>query len=123
MKASRARFEPKPAMERIDFRMSTSNHTIDITERKIAYFSMEIALSKALPTYSGGLGILAGGTLLGSSRTNPLALDDGLAAVLSALICGNSGGRHIIPLTGRFRHKNSPLPAKSARRGLEAAIS
>jgi starch phosphorylase len=37
--------------------------TIDITERKIAYFSMEIALSKALPTYSGGLGMLAGDTL------------------------------------------------------------
>jgi starch phosphorylase len=36
---------------------------IDITERKIAYFSMEIALSKALPTYSGGLGMLAGDTL------------------------------------------------------------
>lgn len=35
----------------------------DITERKIAYFSMEIALSKALPTYSGGLGMLAGDTL------------------------------------------------------------
>ena len=35
----------------------------DITERKIAYFSMEIALSKSLPTYSGGLGMLAGDTL------------------------------------------------------------
>ncbi|QMV19490.1 alpha-glucan family phosphorylase [Granulicella sp. 5B5] len=37
--------------------------TFDISERKIAYFSMEIALSKALPTYSGGLGMLAGDTL------------------------------------------------------------
>jgi starch phosphorylase len=35
----------------------------DITERKRAYFSMEIALSKSLPTYSGGLGMLAGDTL------------------------------------------------------------
>ena len=32
-------------------------------ERKIAYFSMEIALENAIPTYSGGLGILAGDTL------------------------------------------------------------
>jgi starch phosphorylase len=32
-------------------------------DRKIAYFSMEIALSECLPTYSGGLGILAGDTL------------------------------------------------------------
>src|SRR5947208_15273392 len=29
----------------------------------IAYFSMEIALDKAMPTYSGGLGVLAGDTL------------------------------------------------------------
>jgi starch phosphorylase len=31
--------------------------------RRIAYFSMEIALSPAMPTYSGGLGILAGDTV------------------------------------------------------------
>lgn len=30
---------------------------------RIAYFSMEIALESAIPTYSGGLGILAGDTL------------------------------------------------------------
>ena len=31
--------------------------------RKIAYFSMEIALESAVPTYSGGLGVLAGDTI------------------------------------------------------------
>lgn len=31
--------------------------------RKVAYFSMEIALEPAIPTYSGGLGILAGDTV------------------------------------------------------------
>ncbi|HEU5186005.1 MAG TPA: hypothetical protein VFU01_15645, partial [Gemmatimonadaceae bacterium] len=30
---------------------------------RVAYFSMEIALEPALPTYSGGLGVLAGDTL------------------------------------------------------------
>jgi starch phosphorylase len=35
----------------------------DLSARRIAYFSMEIALSPALPTYSGGLGMLAGDTL------------------------------------------------------------
>ena len=30
---------------------------------KIAYFSMEIGLADALPTYSGGLGVLAGDTI------------------------------------------------------------
>jgi glycogen phosphorylase len=33
------------------------------TEKLIAYFSMEIALDPAMPTYSGGLGVLAGDTL------------------------------------------------------------
>lgn len=32
-------------------------------ERQIAYFSMEIALETAMPTYSGGLGVLAGDTI------------------------------------------------------------
>ena len=33
------------------------------TNSTVAYFSMEIALDKAIPTYSGGLGVLAGDTL------------------------------------------------------------
>ncbi len=32
-------------------------------ERKVAYFTMEIALESAMPTYSGGLGVLAGDTI------------------------------------------------------------
>ena len=32
-------------------------------ERRVAYFSMEIAVDAAIPTYAGGLGILAGDTL------------------------------------------------------------
>src|SRR3972149_7950313 len=41
--------------------------TVEITnkikERKIAYFSMEIGIDSSIPTYSGGLGILAGDTI------------------------------------------------------------
>ena len=33
------------------------------TVSRVAYFSMEVALDPAMPTYSGGLGILAGDTL------------------------------------------------------------
>jgi starch phosphorylase len=33
------------------------------TEGHVAYFSMEIAINPAMPTYSGGLGVLAGDTL------------------------------------------------------------
>ena len=34
-----------------------------MTEPRIAYFSMEIAVEPAAPTYSGGLGVLSGDTL------------------------------------------------------------
>ena len=34
----------------------------------IAYFSMEICLEQAIPTYSGGLGVLAGDTLRSAWR-------------------------------------------------------
>ncbi len=48
---------------------STTAPFIDLSERKVAYFSMEIALSKSLPTYSGGLGMLAGDTLRSAADT------------------------------------------------------
>ncbi len=35
----------------------------DKTKREIAYFTMEVALENDLPSYSGGLGVLAGDTL------------------------------------------------------------
>jgi len=41
----------------------------DLSLRSIAYYSMEIALSPALPTYSGGLGMLAGDTLRSAADT------------------------------------------------------
>jgi len=43
--------------------------SLNLTARRIAYFSMEIALSPALPTYSGGLGMLAGDTLRSAADT------------------------------------------------------
>lgn len=36
-------------------------------ERRIAYFSMEIGLESKMPTYSGGLGVLAGDTIKSSA--------------------------------------------------------
>lgn len=44
--------------------------TPDLSKRTIAYFSMEIALSPSLPTYSGGLGMLAGDTLRSAADTS-----------------------------------------------------
>lgn len=44
-------------------------HMNDIP-RHVAYFSMEIALSPDLPTYSGGLGMLAGDTVRAAADSN-----------------------------------------------------
>ena len=50
------------------------------SEPKIAYFSMEIGLENDIPTYSGGLGVLAGDTIRS-------AADLGLPMVAVTLIC------------------------------------
>jgi len=42
----------------------------DLSRRSIVYFSMEIALSPSVPTYSGGLGMLAGDTLRSAADTS-----------------------------------------------------
>src|SRR5260370_17193941 len=47
-----------------------SSSAPDLTHRSIAYFSMEIAISPVLPTYSGGLGMLAGDTLRSAADTS-----------------------------------------------------
>jgi starch phosphorylase len=39
-------------------------------EREIAYFTMEIGLESAIPTYSGGLGVLAGDTIKACADLN-----------------------------------------------------
>ncbi|MBI5742005.1 MAG: alpha-glucan family phosphorylase [Nitrospirae bacterium] len=51
-----------------------------ITAQKIAYFSMEIGLRDEIPTYSGGLGVLAGDTVKSASDLN-------LPFVAVTLIC------------------------------------
>ncbi len=47
----------------------SSRRPVDLTTRTIAYFSMEIALDPQIPTYSGGLGMLAGDTLRSAADT------------------------------------------------------
>ena len=39
-------------------------------EKRIAYFSMEIGIDSKIPTYSGGLGILAGDTIKSCADLN-----------------------------------------------------
>jgi len=46
----------------VDFCRRRFHHT-GVNEPLVAYFSMEIALAPSIPTYSGGLGMLAGDTI------------------------------------------------------------
>ncbi len=48
---------------------NNASSTFDLSSRTIAYFSMEIALAPNVPTYSGGLGMLAGDTLRSAADT------------------------------------------------------
>ena len=47
---------------------TNSGTAISADLRSIAYFSMEIALDAAIPTYSGGLGVLAADTIRSAAR-------------------------------------------------------
>jgi glucan phosphorylase len=50
---------------------------MNLPDKRIAYFSMEIALDPAMPTYSGGLDILAGDTLRAAAEQNlPMELSN-----------------------------------------------
>jgi glycogen phosphorylase len=48
---------------RPDRETSQMANAVDAVRRLVAYFSMEIALENAMPSYSGGLGVLAGDTI------------------------------------------------------------
>jgi starch phosphorylase len=47
--------------------LDNMDNVIGASGRRIAYFSMEIGLKNEMPTYSGGLGILAGDTIRASA--------------------------------------------------------
>jgi len=87
-----------------------------IRNERIAYFSMEIALQNDIPTYSGGLGVLAGDTI----RT---AADLEMPMVAVTLVSrlgyfcqsiDNQGGQTESPDTWAPEKYARPLPAKVA---------
>ncbi|MFQ5487257.1 MAG: alpha-glucan family phosphorylase, partial [Gammaproteobacteria bacterium] len=87
-----------------------------IHEPRIAYFSMEIALRNEIPTYSGGLGVLAGDTVRSAAD-----LELPLVAVTLVSRCGyfrqeiGEGGRQIEHID-RWEpaHHTPPMDAKVA---------
>jgi starch phosphorylase len=83
---------------------------------RIAYFSMEIALRSEIPTYAGGLGVLAGDTL----RT---AADLNMPMVAVSLVSRAGYFRQIIDDQGQQHEEPEPWdPAQWATR-LEAMVA
>jgi starch phosphorylase len=54
----------------VEINTDTNNNNRPAGKPKIAYFSMEIGIDEHIPTYSGGLGILAGDTLKSCADLN-----------------------------------------------------
>jgi starch phosphorylase len=80
-----------------------------IHEPRVAYFSMEIALRNEIPTYAGGLGILAGDTMRS-------ATDLGLQMVGVSLVSRAGYFRQEIDSQGRqIEHEATWDPAKWAK--------
>ena len=46
-----------------DGAIDSTREELKTSKRLVAYFTMEIALENAMPSYSGGLGVLAGDTI------------------------------------------------------------
>jgi starch phosphorylase len=77
-------------------------------EPRIAYFSMEIAIRSDIPTYSGGLGVIAGDTVRSSA-------DLGLPIVAVSLVSRAGYFRQEIDARGRqIEHPDTWDPAQAA---------
>jgi starch phosphorylase len=77
--------------------------------RRVAYFSMEVAVDPGMPTYSGGLGVLAGDTLKS-------AADLGLPVVAVSLLNAKGYFEQSLDPSGNQRERPSVWhPAKFAR--------
>jgi starch phosphorylase len=87
-----------------------------ILEPRIAYFSMEIALRSEIPTYAGGLGILAGDTIRS-------AADLGLPLVAVSLISRAGYFRQEIDSLGRQYEQPDPWDPTRWARPLQAKVA
>ena len=83
---------------------------------RIAYFSMEIALRNEIPTYAGGLGILAGDTMRS-------AADLRLPLVAVSLVSRAGYFRQEIDGLGRQHEQADPWDPARWARSLEAKVA
>ena len=88
----------------------------DLSVRSIAYYSMEIALSPALPTYSGGLGMLAGDTLRSAADT---------AAPMVAISLAHRRGyfRQMLDATGQQTEAEVPWSPETTLPSAETTVT
>ena len=87
-----------------------------ILEPRIAYFSMEIALRSEIPTYSGGLGILAGDTMRS-------AADLGMPIVAVSLVSKAGYFRQRFDADGRQLEEDAPWEPEKWATPLNAKIA
>ena len=89
--------------------------TAGLSQRRIAYFSMEIALESGVPTYAGGLGVLAGDTLRSCA-------DLEVPAVAVTLLHRRGYNRQRI-VDGAQVDSESPWAPESSLQALETLVS
>lgn len=87
-----------------------------LREARIAYFSMEIALRNEIPTYAGGLGILAGDTLRA-------AADLSLPLVGISLVSREGYFRQLIDAQGQQLEQPAPWDPQAWAQRLDARIA
>ena len=91
-------------------------HEVFAREPRIAYFSMEIALQPEIPTYSGGLGVLAGDTMRA-------AADLELPMVAVSLVSSHGYFHQAIDANGRQAEHPDPWQPANYATPLEAKIT
>jgi len=94
----------------------TTLQALDLSSRTVAYFSMEIALDPSLPTYSGGLGVLAGDTLRSGADT---AAD----MVAVSLVHRRGYFRQHLDVEGRQTESDVPWSPETTLREADVTIS
>lgn len=87
-----------------------------IHQPRVAYFSMEIALRNEIPTYAGGLGVLAGDTIRS-------AADLALPMVAVGLVSRAGYFRQEIDAAGRQVERPDPWEPERWARRLEAKVA
>ena len=91
-------------------------HEIFTRRQRIAYFSMEIALRNEIPTYSGGLGVLAGDTIRAAAD---------LELPLVAVTLASRGGyfRQSLDAQGRQSEREDPWDPSAWAAPLQAKVT